>query len=81
MTAADRATAESIQNTLLLVANQALLGGQYATYIAAPLPGPSRNAFEADMAAGHYAIQLARAAGHCLETAATPACPGGKSGQ
>jgi len=81
LTAADRATAESIQSTLLLIANQTLLGGQYATYIAAPLPGPSRNAFEADMTAAHYTIQLAGAVGHCLQTASTPSCPGGKGGQ
>jgi hypothetical protein len=65
LTAADAATATSIQNALVPFATKVAFGSQEAVYTATDLRGPARNAFEADVTAVDYARDLLEKVGRC----------------
>jgi hypothetical protein len=77
LTAADPPTAVAMQHALDDVVTGTAAASLQTTYTAIVLtvPGPARNAFEADRTAGSYALQLAAEAGRCA-TAQFPSAPG-----
>jgi RHS repeat-associated protein len=81
LTAADPATAATIEGTLSDVAGEAAAASLQTTYTAIVLtvPGPARNAFEADRTAATYALRLAAEAGRCSQARPSTAPGGGPS--
>jgi hypothetical protein len=70
--AADAALAARLADDLATIGNRTLFAAIRASLIGTDLPGPSRWAFETDIAAAQHALGLAARARRCLATGATP---------